>query len=110
MKKFDISTDSTCDFYCDEIKSSGIFVSPLDFVVTKGNEIAEGTDNFASKEEYEKYYDMLKDGYIAKTSMLNVQKHIDLFYNMAKKGVKKALHISLGYGLSHTLDNANRAI
>jgi len=110
MKKFEISADSTCDFYCDEIKSSGIFVTPLDFVVTKNNEIVERTDNFASQEEYEKYYEMLKNGYNAKTSILNVQKHIDLFYGMAKKGVKKALHISLGYGLSHTLDNATRAI
>ena len=110
MKKFEISTDSTCDFFCDEIKASGIFVSPLEYVMTKDNEITEGIDNFTSKEEYEKYYDMLKNGYLAKTSMLNVQKHIDLFYGMAKKGVKQALHISLGYGLSHTLDNANRAI
>ena len=44
------------------------------------------------------------------SGILNVQAHIDLFKKIAKTGVKNLLHITQGYGLSPTLDNANKAI
>lgn len=110
MSKFEISADSTCDLYSDEIKNYGIYVAPLEYVISKGDTLDVGVDNFTKMEQYEEFYKKLKDGYIAKTSVLNVQAHVDLFTKMAKAGIKNAIHITQGYGLSPTLDNANAAI
>lgn len=110
MKKFEISADSTCDFYCNEIKDCCIDVAPLDFVIIDGDEVFEEQDCYKSMDEYIKFYGKLKNGCLAKTSILNVQAHVDLFTSMAKRGIKQALHISQGYGLSPTVDNANAAI
>ena len=56
------------------------------------------------------FYTELKNGAIAKTSILNVETHVQVFREMAQKGIKKVLHITQSYGLSPTLDNANKAI
>ena len=109
-RKFEISADSTCDLYCDEIKKYEIDVAPLDYVVTKDDEVVEERDNYTSYDQYVEFYNKLKNGCLAKTSILNVQAHIDLFTSLAKRGVKNLLHICQGYGLSPTLDNANKAI
>lgn len=41
---------------------------------------------------------------------MNVDTHVAMFREMAQKGIKNALHIAQSYGLSPTLDNANKAI
>ncbi len=110
MKKFEVSADSTCDLYAQEIKQMGIEVEPVSFVLTKDDELIDEKDAFISFEEYENFYQKLANGYIAKTSVLNVQSHVDLFTRCAKKGIKKLLHICISYGLSPFLDNANKAI
>lgn len=111
MNKFEISTDSTSDFYCDEIEKYNLYVGKLDFVkITKDGQTIECKDDFKSYKEYEDYYKDLASGIIAKTSILNLQAHIDLFTQMAKDGVKNAIHISQGAGLSPTVDNARKAI
>lgn len=110
MKRFEVSADSTCDLYASEIKDYGIFVAPLEYVISKNDNLEVCLDNYTSKEQYEDFYKKLKDGYISKTSVLNIQAHVDLFTKMAKDGVKEAIHITQGYGLSPTLDNANAAI
>ena len=110
MRKFEISADSTCDLYADEIKQYEIDVAPLEYVISNGDNMEVELDNYASKDDYFNFYDRLKKGAIAKTSILNVQAHVDLFTKMAERGVKEAIHISQGYGLSPTVDNANKAI
>ena len=110
MRKFEISADSTCDLYADEIKQYEIDVAPLEYVISNGDDMEVELDNYASKDDYFNFYDRLKKGAIAKTSILNVQAHVDLFTKMAERGVKEAIHISQGYGLSPTVDNANKAI
>lgn len=110
MKKFEISVDSTCDLYADELKSNGLYMTPLEYTLTCGDSVIVEKDNYKSNQEYIDFYNKLRSGVIAKTSILNVQSHIDLFTEMAKNGVKTALHISQGYGLSPTVDNANVAI
>lgn len=110
MRKFEISADSTCDFYASEIKENDIFVAPLEYVISKGDDMAVELDNYTKESQYTDFYDRLRNGCIAKTSILNVQAHIDLFKKIAKTGVKNLLHITQGYGLSPTLDNANKAI
>lgn len=110
MKQFEVSTDSTCDLYAQEIKDLGIYVGHLSYLVEKNDEISEYEDNFTEYSQYVDYYNQLKNGAIAKTSILNVEAHVRMFTEMAEKGIKNALHISQSYGLSPTLDNANKAI
>lgn len=110
MKNFEISVDSTCDLYADELKNLGLYMAPLEYTLACGDSIVVEKDNYKCKQDYVDFYNKLRSGVIAKTSILNVQSHFDLFTKMAKYGVKTALHISQGYGLSPTVDNANVAI
>ncbi len=110
MENYAISTDSTSDFYADEIASMGLNVGKLSFTITENNVLNEYLDDFKTENEYTEYYERLKNGGVAKTSILNLQAHIDLFTAMAKSGIKNALHITQAMGLSPTLNNALKAI
>ena len=110
MKNFEVSTDSTCDLFVDEIQKLNIFVEPLEYNVSVGDNLEVELDNYTSQKQYFDFYKRLREGAIAKTSILSVQAHVDLFTKMANKGIKSAIHISQGYGLSPTVDNANSAI
>ena len=111
MHKFEISTDSTSDFYDSEIKQYNLYVGKLDFIMTdKNGKITERKDDFKNTQEYIDFYNDLSNGIVAKTSILNLQEHIDLFRKMAKDGIKNAIHISQGMGLSPTVINARKAI
>lgn len=110
MEDYVISTDSTSDFYADEIKKMALNVGKLTYTISENNNTEEYLDDFKSKEDYIEYYNRLKNGGVAKTSILNLQAHIDLFTSMAEKGIKNALHITQAMGLSPTLNNALLAI
>jgi len=110
MKKFAISTDSNCDLYANEIETLGIYVGKLTFSIEKDNILQEHLDDFINYQEYVDFYNKLRNGWVARTSILNLQSHIDLFTKMAEDGVECALHIAQSQGLSPTIDNANKAI
>jgi len=110
MKKFAISTDSTSDFLIDEVEKLGLYVGRLDFTINENNTLQEYKDDFKNEEEYIDFYNRLRKGGIAKTSILNLQAHIDLFTQMANDGIKDAIHITQAMGLSPTLKNAEQAI
>lgn len=110
MKNFGISTDSTSDLYADEVKELEIYVGRLNYLLDDGKEVTEHKDDFKSYQEYVDFYNTLRKGVVAKTSILNVETHVDMFTKMAEAGIKNALHIAQSYGLSPTLDNANKAI
>lgn len=110
MKKFDISTDSTCDLYAEEYKQLDVYVGKLSFTIEKNGDLNEYLDDFKCYDDYVSYYNTLRSGGIAKTTILNLQAHIDLFTQMAEKGIVNALHISQSCGLSPTIDNAKKAI
>ena len=110
MKQFDISTDSTCDLYADEYKDLDVSVGKLNYTIEKNGVLTEYLDDFKCYEEYVNFYNELRAGGIAKTTILNLQAHIDLFTDMAKRGIVNALHISQSNGLSPTIDNARKAI
>ena len=110
MRTFEISTDSNADFYADEVKKYGLYVGRLNYTMTKDNNTEEYLDDMQSYDEYVYFYNQLRKGVVAKTSILNLQAHVDLFTRMAQDGVKNALHISQSKGLSPTIDNANKAI
>ncbi|MBR4745260.1 MAG: DegV family protein, partial [Clostridia bacterium] len=82
--KFVVSTDSTADLYADEMKKLGVWVGPLTFTLEKNNVLTEHLDNFQTEQEYIDFYNKLRNGYVAKTSILSVQAHIDLFTQMSK--------------------------
>lgn len=110
MEKFAISTDSNSDLYASEIEELGVYVGHLSFTIQTGKQIDEFLDDFKTSEQYTNFFAQLKSGAIARTSILSLQAHIDLFSKMAKDGVKTALHITQSAGLSPTIDNANKAI
>ena len=110
MRNFEVSTDSTCDLYAHEYEEMEVAFSPLEYTMADGDNIEIEKDNYTDKSQYLNFYDRLRKGVIAKTSILSVQAHVDLFRSLAEKGVKNLLHISQGYGLSPTVDNANSAI
>lgn len=107
---FAISTDSTSDFYSNEIKELGLFVGKLNYTFEEKGNITEYLDDFQSYDDYVNFYNALRSGIIARTSILNFDAHVDLFTKMAKSGIKTALHITQGLGLSPTIDRANEAI
>lgn len=107
---FAISTDSTSDFYAEEIKDLGLFVGKLNYTLEDKNGITELLDDFKSYEDYVNFYNTLRQGVVARTSILNFDAHVELFTEMAKSGIKTALHITQGKGLSPTIDRANEAI
>ena len=110
MRKFEISTDSTCDLYANEYKELGVYVGKLNYTIEENGVLNEYLDDFKSYEEYVEFYNRLRKGGVAKTAILNLQAHIDLFTQMAQKGIKNALHIAQSKGLSPTIDNALKAI
>lgn len=110
MENYVISTDSTSDFYEEEIQKYHLYVGKLNYSLTQNNETVEMLDDFKCYQDYVDFYNKLRSGVVSKTSILNVQAHIDLFTQMAKDGVKNAIHISQGMGLSPTVTNAEIAI
>lgn len=110
MRQFEVSTDSTCDLYANEYADLDVSVGKLSFTIEKNGVLNEYLDDFKCYDDYVNFYNELRAGGIAKTTILNLQAHIDLFTDMAKRGVVNALHISQSNGLSPTIDNARKAI
>jgi DegV family protein with EDD domain len=110
MIKFDVSSDSTCDLYAEEIKDLNVHFVPLVFTMDKNGELEEREDNFKSYDEYVSYFNDLREGGVAKTSMLNYAAHLEHFTKMAEAGVKNAIHFTISYALSPTVDNAKKAV
>ena len=74
MKKFDISTDSTCDLYKSEIAENGIYFLPLKFTLEKNGVITEYADEFSDMSEYKEYYKTLRSGVLSRTFRNSVWK------------------------------------
>ena len=110
MNKFEVSTDSTCDLYVNEIKELKLHFVPLTFTMEKNGKLEECLDNFKSYNDYVNYYNDLRAGGVSKTSMLNLASHIEHFTKMAEAGVKEAIHFTISYALSPTVDVARQAV
>ena len=110
MNKFEVSTDSTCDLYANEIKELKLHFVPLTFTMEKNGKLEECLDNFKSYNDYVNYYNDLRAGGVSKTSMLNLASHIEHFTKMAEAGVKEAIHFTISYALSPTVDVARQAV
>lgn len=110
MALFQISTDSTCDLYADEIKEYGLWFLPLTYSLSDKGNITIYSDEFKNMSEYTAYYDKLRSGIISKTSMNNPSVHEDYFRKIAESGVKDLIHFTISYGLCRTVDVAREAV
>ncbi len=110
MRRFEISTDSTCDLYSGEIKQKDLFFLPLTYTIQDKENITEYQDNFSSPEEYTAYYNILRTNVISRTSMNNPYVHEQHFLKMAQAGVKEAIHFTISYGLCRTVEVAREAV
>lgn len=110
MAKFAVSSDSTCDLYASEIKDMNIHFVPLCYTMEINNKLDEYYDNYTSYDQYVDYYNQLRAGGVSKTSMLNYAAHIEHFTKMAEAGVTDAIHFTISYALSPTVDVARKAV
>ena len=110
MKLFDISTDSTCDLYANEIQDNDLYFLPLTYTIEDKQGITEYQDCFTSLDQYVAYYNRLREGVVSRTSMNNPSVHEEHFRKMAENGVKDAIHFTISYGLCRTVDVAREAV
>ena len=52
MTNFEVSSDSTCDLYAQEIKDMNIHFVPLCFTMDKNGDFNEYYDNFTDYQQY----------------------------------------------------------
>lgn len=109
MIQFDVSSDSTCDLYKEYRESRNIWFAPLTFTLDKDGRQEEGLDDFSSYREYVDFYKKVEGGAFPRTSMLNLEAHLEHFRKMAAAGVKDVLHFSISSGLARTVTVAKQA-
>ena len=109
MRKFIVSTDSTCDLYADYIRAQDVRFVSLTYIMEKDGEFTEGLDAFTEYAQYVDFYARLREGWFSRTSMLNYESHYAHFKKMAEEGAKDVLHFTISSGLSPTVTVANKA-
>lgn len=109
MRLFTVSTDSTCDLYADTLKELDIACVPHTFMVEKDGKLESRLDAFTEYSQYVDFYNELRAGAYARTSMLNYEKHYTHFLSLAKEGKNRVLHFTISSGLSPTKDVAAKA-
>ncbi len=109
MYKFTLSTDSTCDFYHNELVENDIHMAPLTFMLEKDGHIEEYLDNFTEYSQYVDFYNKLRQGYMPKTSKLNYESHYTHFLKLAQDGAEDVVHFTISSGLANTWENAEQA-
>lgn len=104
MAKFIITTDSSCDCAIDELKQKDI---PVVFF-----EYADGTKTLVddmNEKNYKSFYENMRKGIVYKTSQINPQRFYDFFKDLVKLNLP-IIHMSLGSGLSNTVNSVHIAI
>ena len=104
MKKFIISIDSSCDCDIKELIEKDISV-----IFFKYSDEAFTFEDKMNINSYKNFYQQMRDGSVFKTSQINPLE----FYNYFKPLLKENLpiiHISLGSGLSNTINSLQMAI
>ncbi len=105
MNDFIITTDSSCDFSLNELKEMNVF--PLPFKYNNGISFKEDT---MEEKDYKEFYQKMRDGVVWKTSQINPQEYYDFFKKLYDKYHLPILHISLGSGVSNTVNSLAIAI
>ena len=104
MAKFIITTDSSCDGSYLELQHKNIPV--IFFNYSDDNKVLEDT---MDEKGYKTFYQNIKSGIIYKTSQINPQKYYDFFKPLLKDNLP-IIHVTLGSGLSNTINSIYIAI
>lgn len=104
MAKFIITTDSSCDGSYSELQSKNIPV--IFFNYSDDKNIFEDT---MDEKGYKTFYQNIKSGTVYKTSQINPQKYYDFFKPLLKDNLP-IIHVTLGSGLSNTINSIYIAI
>lgn len=99
MSKFIITTDSACDCSKEELISKNVYVIPFEY--------SDGKTTFTDTMEinnYKQFYNNMRNGVIYKTSQINPQRYYDFFKTLLKEKLP-IIHVSLGSGLSNTINS-----
>ncbi|MBR2622690.1 MAG: DegV family protein [Clostridia bacterium] len=109
MKMFDVSSDSTCDIQRGEREEKQIWFVPLTFTMEKDGTLEENIDDFATQEEYVRFYERVSAGEFPRTAKLNYDAHMAHFTKMAEAGVKEVIHFMISSGLANTIEITRQA-
>lgn len=99
MAKFIITTDSSCDCAIDELRKNNIPVIFFNY----SDEKRVYTDTM-DESGYKKFYEDMKNGSFFKTSQINPQSYYDFFKPILNENLP-IIHVSLGSGLSNTINS-----
>ena len=105
MKEYIIVTDSTTDLPASYADLNGINVLPLGFMID-GKKYANYLDNHELSSEA--FYNLIKEGKVAKTSQVNPEQFYRVFKEIINKGYG-ILGIFFSSGLSGTFNSARIA-
>jgi len=105
MSQFTIMIDTGCDLPEEFIKENNLAIIPIPFNLD-GKEHVEGRWQEITDKQF---YDALRSGGKAGTTLINPETFTEVFTEYAKKG-EPLLHISLSSGLSGTYQNAVLAL
>ena len=101
MRKFNISCGSTVDLpYAYMLKRD----IPVIFYSYTVDETEYSDDMGRDPEALPRFYGMLAEGKLPKTSQVNMAKYVDFFEEQLKNG--DLLHIAFGSGMSNSVENA----
>lgn len=98
MSKFILSTDTCCDEFKCKLDEENISYIPMSYICE--DEVFQDKSNCL--EDYEKFYNDMKNGKIFSTTGLNAFEIREYFENLIKKYNSDILHICLSSGLSGT--------
>lgn len=100
MKKYVITTDSTCDLPASYIAENNLDVIPVLYSI---NDIVYGTPD--SNMDIKDFYNAMRNGTMPTTMACNIEDCKSVFEKYAKDGVD-VLHLAFSSGLSSTYNNA----
>ena len=104
MKKFIISVDSSCDCAINELKEKGISVAYF-----KYSDEAMTFEDTMNVKSYKNFYEQMRKGSVFKTSQINPLEFCNYFKPLLKENLP-IIHVSLGSGLSNTINSLYIAI
>lgn len=100
MKKYVITTDSTCDLPESFVTENNVDVIPVLYSI---NDVVYGTPD--SNMDIKEFYDSMRNGIMPTTMACNIEDCKTVFEKYAKEGVD-VLHLAFSSGLSSTYSNA----
>ncbi|MCL2366304.1 MAG: DegV family protein [Oscillospiraceae bacterium] len=105
MSQFTIMIDTGCDLPETFIKENNLSIIPVPFNLDGKEHVGGRWQEISDKQ----FYDALRNGGKAGTTLINPEAFTEVFTEYAKKG-EALLHISLSSGLSGTYQNALLAL